>query len=153
MMIDNLKFTGKSKRKNFVKSLLEFYAESKGISALPTDTVLMLDVLCDDLSEVKTAVYPLELFTQEQKQLCEKNGVKAVTYSLGDMSADLVAFNRQEREANISYELMAQSKLARIFIARDKDYVIDDVLPSAAVLFASGEELTDIVSTFNSLLY
>lgn len=153
MMIENLRFTGKSKRKSFVKSLIEFYAESKGVSALSQNVVLMLDSLCDDLSRVKTAVYPLELFTQEQKQLCEKNGVKAVTYSLGDMSADLVAFNRQEREANISYELMAQSKLARIFIARDKDYIIDDVLPSAAVLFASGEELTDVVSTFNSLLY
>lgn len=153
MMTENLKFTGESKRESFVKRLIEYYAEQKAITALPNDTALILDGKCNDLSELKTAVFPLELFSQEQKQLCEKNGVKAVTYSLGDMSADLVAFNKQEREANVSYELMAQSKLARIFIAKDNEFLIDDVLMSAAVLFASGEDLTEIVTTLNSLLY
>lgn len=153
MMTENLKFTGESKRESFVKRLIEYYAEQKAITALPNEIALILDGKCNDLSELKTAVFPLELFSQEQKQLCEKNGVKAVTYSLGDMSADLVAFNKQEREANVSYELMAQSKLARIFIAKDNEFLIDDVLMSAAVLFASGEDLTEIVTTLNSLLY
>lgn len=153
MMTENLKFTGESKRESFVKRLIEYYAEQKAIAALPNEIALILDGKCNDLSELKTAIFPLELFSQEQKQLCEKNGVKAVTYSLGDMSADLVAFNKQEREANVSYELMAQSKLARIFIAKDNEFLIDDVLMSAAVLFASGEDLTEIVTTLNSLLY
>lgn len=153
MMTENLKFTGESKRESFVKRLIEYYAEQKVITALPNETALILERKCGDLSELKTAVFPLELFTQEQKQLCEKNGVKAVTFSLGDMSADLVAFNKQEREANVSYELMAQSKLARIFIAKDNNFLIDDVLMSAAVLFALGEDLIEIVTTLNSLLY
>lgn len=75
-----------------------------------------------------------------------------VTYSSRDNSADIVALNVQEHTGYISFELMSAEHMGRVFIDNSKRMEVESVLLAAAVMYAMGESLKNIISAINSIL-
>lgn len=75
-----------------------------------------------------------------------------VTYSAKDNSADIVAINVQKHTGYVSFELMSAEHMGRVFIDNSKNINADSVLAAAAVMYASGVPLKDVISVINSIL-
>ena len=75
-----------------------------------------------------------------------------VTYSAKDNSADIVAINVQKHTGYISFELMSAEHMGRVFIDDSKHIEVDSVLMAAAVMYAAGVPLKNVISAINSIL-
>lgn len=148
----NIEFSGEQSLAKSVAELAQFYCRKKEIKGLENSVLLLLSEENQIAAKCDAVVMPHELCTDELRLTAKSNSQKIITYSLENFSADFVALNKQVREDNVSFELMVQSSLARIFIANGKTFTIEQVLPAAAALYAGGESLGDIVEAFNSLL-
>lgn len=75
-----------------------------------------------------------------------------VTYSSKDNSADIVAINLQKHSGYVSFELMSAEHMGRVFIDNSKKVGAETVLMAAAVLYAMGLPLKNVISALNSIL-
>lgn len=84
----------------------------------------------------------------------ELSGVPAgcVTYSAEDNSADIVAINVQKHTGYVSFELMSAEHMGRVFIDNSKHIEVESVLMAAAVMYAAGNPLKNVISVINSIL-
>lgn len=75
-----------------------------------------------------------------------------VTYSAKDNSADIVAINLQKHTGYASFELMSAEHMGRVFIDNSKAIDAETVLMAAAVMYAMGIPLKNVISVINSIL-
>lgn len=77
---------------------------------------------------------------------------RCVTYSAKDNSADIVAINLQRHTGYVSFELMSAEHMGRVFIDNSKGIDAEAVLMAAAVMYAMGAPLKNVISVINSIL-
>ena len=77
---------------------------------------------------------------------------KLLTYSEGDINADLCALNVQHKESYVCFELMSAQHMGRVFVSNGLEITVGSVLVAAAVLCACGAPLEKVIEKFNSFL-
>lgn len=78
--------------------------------------------------------------------------VKAINYSIGDLSADVCAINVQPRENSQSFEILFESFMGRIFLPNGSDVTQLQILVAVSVMFFMDADCDKVLRIMNELL-
>lgn len=87
---------------------------------------------------------------EDRDRLPEK--VRAMNYSIGDLSADVCALNVQPRENGSSFEILYENFMGRIFLPNDTDITQLQILVSVTVMFFMDADCDKVLRVMNELL-
>ena len=94
----------------------------------------------------KILIIPFEMMGDIPK------GMRCITYSSNDNSADVSSVNVQERSSALCFEILCGDFMNRVFIPYSAEYTQYQVLVCASVLYGFGVPMQKVVSLINESL-